>query len=595
MKKIFNWTLSSLLLIILIACGGSSSGDSNPTDSLITSEANSTITLEKEVSITTTQDYKTGYFTNFYHQNGNNLFEEADGTLHLAFVENYELFYALSKDAGKTWSKEKIPTGQDGGLRRASLTVDSNGKVFIGFTSQDKFNYANPTNVVYGQEFEYDLSCVTNISGTWLIETLYTYQSRNNSQEIASINVDKENNIYIFANYYGWWSNGGTAYEYIRSASNNTWSSGIEIVKYSDTVVDKGIYGYFSSHITSNGDITLTMMRHRANGGVDDKLFYVKKKNGAWQTAVEIDSPNRTNARTYHFDTAMDKSNRLYLAYIKNDSSGVPQVLFSTNFSEVTAIYTGTSGDIIHSIKLHSDAGGNLLLLVNNDTKKATILEKDVSSTTWVSSELETEVTAGVISEVSSVQTNSANGDFSNFKMTYFGKLKALSGDGSHEGNKLYFYNHAKKTSTPSSDTTPVNSSTKTILIGHQGGIDFSEDNNFSVGDKQDGYAVVWSPTTYVEGEEWGKGVWFNVNVSDATNTYIYIQSLGDVSLDSVTSIDTTAWHLASNALKSLEENNVYVVKTKDGYAKFKVLSIDFISDNWNFTAEYKYSSTRNF
>ncbi len=46
-----------------------------------------------ETLVTTTQAYYTGYYTSFYFQTGNNLFEEADGTLHVAYVENYELYY----------------------------------------------------------------------------------------------------------------------------------------------------------------------------------------------------------------------------------------------------------------------------------------------------------------------------------------------------------------------------------------------------------------------------------------------------------------------------------------------------------------------
>jgi len=133
------------------------------------------------------------------------------------------------------------------------------------------------------------------------------------------------------------------------------------------------------------------------------------------------------------------------------------------------------------------------------------------------------------------------------------------------------------------------------LVIGHFRGVDFSEDDNNATWDKQDGYTVTWSPTTYIEGEEKDKAIWYSNNVLDTTNTYIYIQSLGKVSLDSVTSVDTTAWHLSTEPLQSLQKDFVYVVKTLDGYAKFKVISLDFVSEEWNFKAEYQYSSTTNF
>ena len=99
----------------------------------------------------------------------------------------------------------------------------------------------------------------------------------------------------------------------------------------------------------------------------------------------------------------------------------------------------------------------------------------------------------------------------------------------------------------------------------------------------------------YVDGEEYGSGLWYSNGVYDSTQTYEYIQSFGDVSLASVTSVNTTTWHPYGTALQSLQLNHVYVVKTEDGYAKFKVLSLDSVSDNWNFTASYEYSSTTSF
>jgi hypothetical protein len=433
-SELRNYTLL-LFLVLLVGCGGTT--DDKDTNDPITQESQ-----KKETIITTTKAYKTAYFTGFNHQNGNNLFEEANGNLHIAFIDNYELFYARSKDNGKTWKKEKIPTKHDGALKRASLTVNSKGQVFIGFTTHDKFNYANPTEVAYGSNFEYDLYCANNINGVWDIEKLYTHTDGTTGREIATINVDKDNNIYIFANYYGWWSYGGTAYEYIRSAKTNKWSSGKEILKYSDTVVDKLLYGYFKSHIDTNGNITLIMMRYRNNSGIDDKLFYIKKVNGVWNTPIELDSPNRTLARTYHFDTATDKKDHIYLAYLKDNRSGVPEVLFSTDFGATTPIYTGVAGDIIYGIKIHSDAEGNLIVIVNNDSTKSVLLSKKHSETRWISTELNTESTKGIISELSKVQTDSAKGHFSNLKLSYFGKEEKISGEELSSSKTLYFYNH---------------------------------------------------------------------------------------------------------------------------------------------------------
>lgn len=147
-----------------------------------------------------------------------------------------------------------------------------------------------------------------------------------------------------------------------------------------------------------------------------------------------------------------------------------------------------------------------------------------------------------------------------------------------------------------SDDSSTSGSSTNTITIGHMGGVDFSEDSTNADWEQQDGYTTTWSQNGYyISGEEYGSGLWYSNNVYDTTSTYLYIQSFGNVSLDSITSVDTNAWHPYGTALQSLQLNHVYVVKTRDGYAKFKVTSLNPNGEDWNFTAEYVYSKTTSF
>jgi len=140
------------------------------------------------------------------------------------------------------------------------------------------------------------------------------------------------------------------------------------------------------------------------------------------------------------------------------------------------------------------------------------------------------------------------------------------------------------------------NSNVKQISVTHLGGVDFSEHSSTADWEEQDGYTTSWSPTAYISGEEYGSGLWYSNNVYDDTYTYIYIQSLGEVDLDSVKSVDTTAWHPYGTGLQSLQLNHVYVVKARDGYAKFKVTSLTLEDDqDWSFTADYVYSETISF
>ena len=152
-------------------------------------------------------------------------------------------------------------------------------------------------------------------------------------------------------------------------------------------------------------------------------------------------------------------------------------------------------------------------------------------------------------------------------------------------------------TSSDGSDSSS-NASYSQMTISHMNGADFSEGGTAADWELQDGYTTVWSSTGYyVSGESYGSGVWYSNNVSDDQSAVIYIQALGNVDLNSVTSVDTTAWHTYGTPLQSLQVNNVYVVKTRDGYAKFKVVSLDLNSSSfdWGFTADYKYSATTSF
>jgi len=144
-----------------------------------------------------------------------------------------------------------------------------------------------------------------------------------------------------------------------------------------------------------------------------------------------------------------------------------------------------------------------------------------------------------------------------------------------------------------SSTSDDSSSSAKEIIVTHNGGVDFSENSTNIEWEQQDGYAVTWSPGAYVDGEEYGKGIWYSNNVYDAN--YIYIQDAGAISLDDVSSIDESKWPATTSAIAALKVNHVYIVKTRDGYAKFKVSAVDFTSEDWNFTATYVYSLTTSF
>ncbi|MFK5975055.1 MAG: hypothetical protein QM493_00985 [Sulfurovum sp.] len=443
------------LMVIIIGCGGagSNSGDDSPNNS--TSGDN---------IISQLNSYKSGYFTSFITQNSNNFFEHTDKSLHIAFVDDYELYYAKSTDSGKSWHNEKINTGYDGNIKRASLVVDNNGKVFIGFNAHSKSNYANPTSITYGYEFNYELYCANNLSGIWSIEKVDTFNKSSNvrpndSAEVADMIIDSNNNIHLFANYSGWWNYGGVAYEYIRTTASNSWSSSNIIAKYSDSVVDKAFYSYFKAQIDKKGDIVILMQRYKSSAGVDDKLVYAYKQSGVWGTPIDIKSPNRTNARSTHFDMAIDGDDNRYIVYLQNNSSGIPEVIIYSIIGAHIA-YKGVAGEIINDIKLISDSSGNLTLLVTKKDKPAIVVTK-IKTGNWITqSPLSTKDTNGVMYNAVVARTNNLQNSFNNLKIAY---KKYVGGVGtgtdlSYDSSTLYFYNYGT-TPSPTPATSPASCS----------------------------------------------------------------------------------------------------------------------------------------
>lgn len=113
-------------------------------------DINSQITLQDSIIFTSSKidvcpTFRTGSATSFGRFTNYSYYKDVSGTEHLAVVDNYELYYYKSTNDGADWSKEKIITGHEGDIYIAAITVDNNGKVFIGYTIHSLFNYANPT------------------------------------------------------------------------------------------------------------------------------------------------------------------------------------------------------------------------------------------------------------------------------------------------------------------------------------------------------------------------------------------------------------------------------------------------------------------
>ncbi len=188
----------------------------------------SLILENKQVDIGST--FRTGYFTTFGHYNINSYFKDSNGIEHAVYVDNYKLYYLKSTDNGNNWTKEQIITNHEGDIYLASIVVDGLGKVYIGFTVHDLFNYSNPTGVGSGSEFFYDLYCIHNKNGSWTLESVGLHESGNAGPRILGLFVDANYNVHILANRYGWFSMGGEVWEWVRSASSNTWGTRLQLL-----------------------------------------------------------------------------------------------------------------------------------------------------------------------------------------------------------------------------------------------------------------------------------------------------------------------------------------------------------------------------
>lgn len=152
------------------------------------------------------------------------------------------------------------------------------------------------------------------------------------------------------------------------------------------------------------------------------------------------------------------------------------------------------------------------------------------------------------------------------------------------------------ETNTPTDTGSSNETSTQTLTLSH-GDFDFSAGKANDTAstsevayDDSDGYLIFWSFTNqYPEGYGWGDGLWFSPYLQDNQSQVYYVQHLGEVELDSVTTVDDTLWPALGTEQTPLLVDHVYVVKTQDGYVKFKVLELTTPTS----AVDYKYDTAK--
>ena len=402
-------------------------------DSLITS--NNFVTMDSEKTVTvqferipivntethvlTSQSYYTSdEWLNFASQNGRNLYRESDGTLHMAFVDNYELWYSKSVDDGNSWATEKVPTDLDGKVRYAVMTVDQNGKVYIGFTANPAYNYAN--NIVSGTNvYRYDVHGVNNVSGSWVVNKLHT--SVNGwGYFVSGIAVDADNDVHLFATRYGWYaeSQGQQVVEWVWDGGMNSWGGTTQVFHFT-TGGNHIVRWYTPTVVDSSGVITLFGKRNTSG---DDVLFYVTNSGDSWGTPVTIEANMDAtwNGQTT-LDAAIDSNDVIHLVYFTNNDAGQTETIYSDDLGVTkSVIYTGTVGQRFYDLKIHSDAEGNLTTILRREGESTAVLKMtagDASLPTAV--DLPTVAPDGDVYYLSIAQTDTANGLFTGCELFY--------------------------------------------------------------------------------------------------------------------------------------------------------------------------------
>lgn len=308
--------------------------------------------------IDTGQTWRTATATSFGHYTINAYFKEANGSEHLAYVDNYKLFYFKSTNDGVTWSQEQITTGHEGDIQNCALTVDTAGKVFIGITIHSLYNYANPTGITDGSNyFLFDAYCITNKTGSWVTELVGLHPS-NYGPKIAGLFVDGNNNVHFIANYYGWYSYGGTAWEWVRNSNTNVWGARTNIVQFTDMLVDRLIYDTYTIVPDQQGKVTIVMARNiSATTTAKPRVFYVRHNGTSWSAPVTI--TDSVAVAWNRFDAVVDPAGHTYIAYLQNNAQGVPVLKVMKDFqaAQTASIYLAAD-DTLNYFRMHCNSEG---------------------------------------------------------------------------------------------------------------------------------------------------------------------------------------------------------------------------------------------
>lgn len=170
--------------------------------------------------------------------------------------------------------------------------------------------------------------------------------------------VDKNNDVHLIANYYGWNSYGGTAWESIRYSAANTWGVTRTIVTFNDGGLDRFIYDSYVILVDTLGRVAIVAARNKNDV---PKLFVVLGDGTTWNAPIEI-SDNIAVAMS-RFDAVLSPSGTAYIAFLYNNTQGLPQLKVSGDFSPPVFVdFNLPATDTLNYFRLHCNKDGKFTI-----------------------------------------------------------------------------------------------------------------------------------------------------------------------------------------------------------------------------------------
>ena len=320
--------------------------------------------------VTLGEAFYTDYFTNYSVYSNRSFFKDENGGLHMVFISNYDLRYCYSLDSGSTWIVEDIVSNYAGDFKEAVIYADGDGIPYIAATVNPYFDYGNPTSIVYGQEFRYNVVHYYKNEGNWIEEDVYisttnTSFSGNYGMRVCEIYMDMDGEMVIMGSRYGWYTYGGEIWEFNRD-SEGVWSEPSVVHGYNDTSVDHTLH-YVYSILKDTGVRDLVYCRPYNASGIAE-LATMHYDGATWSAPVQL----TTDLYNYvAWDLSVSAGEDPYLVHFSNDPT--PHVNMYTDLSEASVELDIDLSlvDTIQSVKIQVTKDELLDLIVyplNSDT-----------------------------------------------------------------------------------------------------------------------------------------------------------------------------------------------------------------------------------